>query len=518
MGATNFTRRNFVKGGLVGGSLVAMAGLAACSPASPEDKLSDTGSETEELVADEEVETDIVIVGAGGGGLAAAVEAAEKGASVIVLEANDKAGGNFDLTIGLMGVNSSMTKEEDRVDPMQIVATEVANAQYSVDSMKWKDLVDASAGNIDWLVDHGCKLTPPVAYLSDFAPVVYHMWPEGFTPASALIPAAEKAGAQFLLSTRGKQLITDDNGAVVGIFAERKDGSILKVTAKAVILATGGWVNDEERMDRFAKGQHYYVRGAVDRPGDGIRMANEVGAHVTADQFHVMGWPALWIEHDMAWYNALLLSTQGEALWVNQDGYRFTNEGLTRMMSSGPIIHAFLSQKQTYTICDAGIADPIPGDLNPDTSVRQMLDGAVEDGETRIWRADTFEELFQKAGVDSEVFLATVEQYNRDCENGRDSMFGKDASMLTKIATPPFYLVENTFYVSATMANIDYDRSMRVVDLESNPISGLYVAGVDGAQLYKSFYCLETAGGSCNANNIYSGRTAAQTAIEDFSL
>ena len=501
------TRRALLSGATVAGATLAMA--AAPGVASADETIDH---------ADETMDADIVIVGSGCG-MCAAVEAAEAGVKTVLIESADKVGGNFNYTIGVMGVNSSFVKEEDRCDPMEIVRTELRNAQYSVDSRKWIDLVDASAANIDWLVDHGCEFDYPVRYWSDEAPCVYHQWASGFAPMHALLPAAEEAGAQILLNTTGKQLITDAEGAVTGIYAERADGSILQINCKAVILATGGWLDNEEWMSTFAKGKHYYVRGVGGRNGDGINMATAVGARSTARQNHIMGWASVNVEHDMAWYNACFLYTFGKSLWLNQDGFRFTNEGMAMEISSGPMIHALVSQADSFVLCDSAIAAALPGDLNPETSVKDMLDGAVEDGEEHVWRADTFEELFEKAGVaDPQAFLDSVNAYNEACDNGADADFGKRSDLMVKLATPPFYMAENTMYVSTTLGNIDYDRHMRVIDNESNPIKGLYVAGTDGAQLYKGFYSLETAGGSCNANNVNSARVAAQTAIEDFAL
>lgn len=506
------TRRSFLKGGAAAGSIAAFAGLASCTTAASNREES---SQDEILEASEETDADIVIVGSGGGGMSAAIEAGEAGVSTILLEQSDTLGGNFNLTGGIMGVNSVMGKEEDRQDPMEILQTELSRAQYSVDALKWMDLIEASGPNIQWLLDHGVEMTGPVAFWDPDAPVVYHEWS---SPADAMVPAIENAGVQIMKSTRGKQLITDDDNAVIGIYAEKEDGSILKINCKAVILATGGWLTDEERMDKFTRHKHYYLRGAFERNGDGINMATAIGARSTAEQDHVMGWPAAWIEHEMGWYNATFLYSYGKSLWVNQDGYRFVDEGLTDRLSSGPIIHAFLVQQKSYCICDSAVAAAMEGVMDSSISVKDMFDGAIEDGEERIWRADTFEELFEQAGVDSETFLATVDEYNGYCENGEDETFGKMSSLLVKLEEPPYYMVENTIYVSATLGNLDYDRSMRVIDNYANPITGLYVAGVDGAQLYRGFYSLETAGGSCNANNVNSGRVAAQTAISDFSL
>ena len=511
------TRRNFITGGVLAGGAVALGGLAACSPAQPSNDEPSEEQTNQITQADETMETDIVVVGSGGGGMSAAIEAGEAGVSVIMLEQSDTPGGNFNLTIGIMGVNSVMGKEEDRQDPMEVVRTELSRANYQVDALKWIDLVNASGENIQWLLDHGVKMMEPVAYWDPNAPVVYHMWEEG--PANAMIPAAENAGVQILLKTRGKQLITDDNNAVTGIYAEREDGSILQINCKAVILATGGWLNDEERMNKFTRHKHYYVRGAFERYGDGINMATAIGARSTDAQDNVMGWPSAWIENEMGWYDAIFLYSYGKSLWVNQDGVRFVDEGLTQKLSSGPIIHSLIQQAKSYCICDSAVAAAMPGDLHPEISVKEMFDGAVDNGEEHIWRADTFEELFELAGVDNpDAFLATVEEYNGYCDEGEDKVFGKYPEMLVKLQEPPFYMVENAMYVSATLGNLDYDRHMRVIDDYANPFTGLYVAGVDGAQLYKGYYSLETAGGSCNANNVNSGRVAAQTAIEDFSL
>lgn len=531
MGAQGLSRRNFIAGAVMAGSSLALASVAGCSP-EKEGASESKSSSSEELKASETKQTDIVVVGSGPAGLSAAIEAAELGVSVVLLESQSTAGGNLDGTEGLMGVNSDMAKAQGaEVDPSDIVNDELSNFSYRVDALKWMELVEASGDNIQWLIDHGVKFQPEVIdYTNNGGPIIYHAWDLDHKPSDALVPAAESAGVEILINTKGKQLITT-NDSISGIYAERKDGSILQIDCKAVILAGGGYTNNVDMISKVIRQEHYYTRSLEGHDGSCIQMAIDAGAKSMLAEQTLMAYPASLVDTNKAWYYTFGLMMSGKIVWVNQDGLRFTNEGCTAV-TPGLAVVTCLTQQKSYTLTDSSVLSTFTDDgfsdgekraileMGKDAGVTNMaegqkflLDSGIEAGEKTIWKGNTWEEVAEASGVDKETLLATVKKYNDDCESGVDGDFRKPADMLMKLATPPFYMFENGYYITTTLGGLDYDRQMRVLDEKGNPIPGLYVAGVDGAQIYKSFYTLNTSG-SCNANNVYTGRTAAQTAVE----
>lgn len=529
MSETTLTRGTFVKGGIASG--VALAGLGLAGQAQAEEA---AAADTETLPEPSEtVETQIVIVGSGPAGLSAALEASEAGADVVLMDAKSDLGGNIDITGGLFGVDSKFTKEMGiEVDPMDIVNEELKVFTYRVDALKWRDLVEASGDDVDWLSDHGVEYMEVIDYSNTGTFPICHNWGPTFAPTHVLVSALEKTGCTIMTETRGRKLVVED-GKVTGILAERADGSVVQVNAPAVIIATGGYVDNTEMVKKVLRSESYFTRAMGGHNGDGINMAVEAGALSMLPEKTLMAYPVMSIEENMGWYNTLGMILSGSVVWVSSDGRRFTNEACTEI-TEGLAIATCLTQRQSYTLVDQGIMDSygehgftkeeqenieaiIEGTdvegLND--GLKYILDCAVDAGEQTIWRGDSWEELAEAAGMDPDTLVETVERYNADCAAGKDSEYAKNPEKMIALDTPPFYLVKNGYYVTTTLGGLDYDRDMRVLDEMGVAIPGLYVAGTDGAQIYKGFYTIDTVSGSCMANNVYTGRKAARSAMAD---
>lgn len=530
------SRRSFMKGGIAAaGTALALGGLMGCAASGKSEDLADTGTPVAELPEpDETKQADIVVVGSGPAGMSAALEAAEQGCSVVLLESQSIAGGNFDGTEGLMGINSFMTKQQGvTVEPMEIVNKEIRQFSYMVDPLMWKDLALASGDNIQWLVDHGVELEPEVVdYTNSGGPLIYHMWKLGSSPAATMTTAAEKAGVEILTSTPAEHLVKEGD-KIVGVLARKEDDSILRIDCKAVILATGGYVDNPEMMKKAIHIDDRYTRSFEGHNGDAVRMASAIGARDTTPERTLMGYICCrGLDVHRGWYTTIMVvGGTGKAIWVNQDAERFTNEGCVAI-TPGLQLPACLTQKKSYTIFDQNHIDSFPDaglstsaieevlEAGKDAGVKTLQEGftflfdeGIKSGMTTLWRADTWEELAEMSGLDKDKLLKTINDYNDYCRAQNDDDFQKDKSMLVELATPPFYMCENGFYITTTLGGLDYNRDMEVLTDEGESIPGLYVAGVDGAKLYKIFYTIDTSG-SCNANNIYTGRKAAQSAVK----
>lgn len=515
------TRRNLLKGALLGMAGATGAGmLAGCAPQQPSAATTDSddasaSAGTIDAAAEyagkvtETEDVDIVVVGAGASGLSAAVEALNQGADVLVLESQTKAGGNGSTTSVVMGVGTKMQQDLGiALTPAEIISTEMETFNYSVDGVRWSNLVNNSNDNIQWLIDQGCLFSGQVDnYLGVGIVETGHWWTgdtgrDGETGyVTPMVARVEELGGRIRYEAAGKALIMED-GAAAGVYAEISDG-VLQVNAKAVILATGGYANNNEMLEEQGYNpDNVAVFGVPGHEGDGILMALAAGGKSWMNNSSLMEYPM----NPHIGRDSSAISRMPNSLWVNGSGVRFVDENCGAEVPARPAL-AVRTQDITYTLFDQAVLDGVE---STNDTVAPMMEQAIADG--AIFKADTVEELAEAAGIDAATLAATLETYNGYCAAGNDEEFGKDPTCLQAIGTAPFYLSENSgIYFLTTIGGIDTTELCEVRAEEGGVIKGLYAVGVDGVELYKGLYTIDIPG-SCNANNIYTGRTAAQQA------
>lgn len=517
---TEITRRNLFKGALLGMAGAASAGmLAGCAPKQPSAETTDSGdgatsAGATDAAADyagkvtETEEVDIVVVGAGASGLAAAVEALNQGADVLVLESQTKAGGNGSTTSVVMGVGTKMQQDLGiALTPAEIIDAEMETFNYSVDGVRWSSLVRESDDNIQWLIDQGCLFNGKVDNYGVGIVDTGHWWTgdtgrDGETGyVVPMVARVEELGGRIRYEAAGKALIMEE-GAASGVYAEIPNG-VLQVNAKAVIVATGGYANNDALLEeRGYNPDEMLVFGVPGHDGDGINMALAAGAKSWMQNSSLMEYPM----NPHMGKESVPLSRMPNGLWVNGNGVRFVDENCGAKVPARAAL-AVRTQDITYTLVDESLLDTL---RSADESFAEVIEKAVADG--AIFKADTVEALAETADIDAAALTATLETYNGYCAAGNDEEFGKDPACLQTIGTAPFYLSENSgIYFLTTIGGIDTTELCEVRAEEGGVIKGLYAVGVDGVELYKGLYTIDIPG-SCNANNIYTGRVAAQQA------
>ena len=495
------TRRSFVRSAAAVAAVSSLGNVAFANEAQQ-------SSEPEEVF-----EYDLVIVGAGGSGLAAAVEAAEAGANVVVLERMPYAGGGELGVEGIFGVNSSMQQAEGiDISAGEMVRAELAASQQRASGPAYVDLVHASGENINWLIEHGVTFEGVDADSGTLR--LFHRF-EGDAGAVGYVPAMEafalNAGVTFMYDTLVDGLVQDTNGAVCGVRATDADGRRIQVNAlKGVIVATGGFAEDFGMVAKngFNIANCNYV-GMKGHDSTSHHMCLAAGAQSIHDRtaylaaMSVRDLPDFF--HDGR-FSFLIGVASPFALWINENAERFTNEDFAAsnvMLMTLPT----RGNGDTNIVFDSVLMDIYTG--GDEVALEQLQQG-LDNGE--IKQADSLEELASLMGVDAASLAATVERYNVYCEEGVDEDYGKPAELLIPVTQAPYYAVHITTDVQVSIGSIATNRSFQALDKENNPIEGLYVVGVEGAMLWANVYTMNIAGG-CNANNVNSGRTAVRHAL-----
>ena len=475
-------------------------------------------------------DADICIIGAGNSGLAAAVEAAQQGLGVIVLEKQGAPGGGGIGTEGLFAVGSEMQKEAGIViEPAAVISTEMKYSHNRANGLKWLDLINASGENISWLKECGVNFTGVVDdYHGGLFETFHWFGPnrahDDYTPH--MVETAKNLGVQFLTWTPGKSLIQDESGAITGVIAEKYNGDLVQVNAKAAVIATGGFANNDELLQQGGfQDTTDVVRFLYGYDGEGINMAIAAGGASNVPrisglmQLTVSGAPGGEYGTFGQGDGLVVAGHDKKAIWVNEDAERFCAEdaGVENWMAD---MIPSLMHRKLYAIYDAAVFEEafnnmIMPRISWEETLVELQDRIDENPYNDFFSADTLEELVAKAapavGLDAEVLMNTVNTYQEMCETGEDAYFGKPAEYMQKLDNPPYYFCYMPQACMVTFGGIRTSRKMEVVDKNGDPIPGLYSSGVESADLWPNIYTINVPGGT-NANNINSGRFAAKYA------
>lgn len=422
---------------------------------------------------------DVIIVGGGGAGMAAAITLRDAGVSCIVLEADKKLGGATALSAAVMyacGTSVQRARGIDNDTPEAMFEYINTLAGWETHPSILKILCERSGPALEWLIGLGVQFPPDYLVCSGVEKV-----PRGHPSiglAESLISAAGGRGAEHALNTRADGLLVE-HGRVVGVRAE---GTELR--AGAVILTTGGFGNSPEMIERLypTAAQHgawtYAVHFAAPFiNGDGIKLGEAIGADV--------------VGHD----TGLLLPTSGfgkfvEAFlppWimlVNTKGQRFMDESAPYAVS-GYLINA-QPQQHAYALFDEPtlveasqdlrFADPYHSGAAMPTWEYHLIRKNIDNGKVHV--AQTLAELAAMIGVDPLTLETTVARYNADCDAGIDSQYFKQTPQHFAMRTPPFYAREvRASVIGQTGAGLNINESAQVLDTHGRVIPGLYAAG-----------------------------------------
>ncbi len=484
-----------------------------------------------------EKDADIVIIGCGAGGSIAAVRAAQlTGGKVVVLEKAKKPGGSgwfagFGLQLGEGGggpggpggpgpggpeggpgagpggpggapggpgggepdaMMAQMMKRDrsfiEKLDPEL-----VANANASVkDVSNWLAEFEDIKNNLVEVEQFGRK---SISLPSDSVRLLFNLknhdnaigpGRSGSFIIHTMLQQFEKYGIELLTQHKAVSLVKDENGNCCGVIAE-DPGGVVKVNCKAVICLSGGFAHNDELLKKYtpwffadndptAEPVHRFA--APTCTGDVIGIGESIGAYIDHESMYVNLFGPVHHPFSFSLFKACL---EGENVVVNLDGKRFFNEGRFQdgakpiTSQRGRISYGIFNEANLMTALhrlEKG---------NEGTSIAhypQDIADELADNNVSLYKADTLEELAEKAGINKEAFLETIARYNGYCKTGVDEEFGKDARYLKDLENGPYYAIFGKMATDGAFGGMLVNPKAEVYNADkSGVIPGLYAAG-----------------------------------------
>jgi fumarate reductase flavoprotein subunit len=533
----SFGRRAFLKGSLFTGATVGVGALlGACQPNSSSTEVNnDNGSTNAEVLPsymsrepvgdpEEIVDTDFVICGAGGCGMAALIEANDLGLNAILLEKKEVAGGTFAFAAVHWAPNNHFQTEQDQsADVRQLINTIEAYNHYAISPGLLEKFINKAAETVTWCENLGGQFSFFPVFGGSSLQYVGGTNAGGTGGGMALmqsfIDEVNKRNLDIRYSTPAKELIQDSSGKVTGVLATDSDGKVIQFNAKAVLVCTGGWGSSPDFLRELGHVNLDRVisPGYDGRDGDGVYMARKAGAAWARGDRTIMFYgPHL---PNAPWGEELYKGVYQPTLWVDQNSKRFVNEGNFNFSECGSALlntdRMFILQTQDI-IDDIDTNGPINGfgsaggSGDPKGKYKTALAADMDKGDSRVFKADTIKDLAAAIDIDAANLQATVDRYNALCDTGRDTDFLKDAGYLQPLKTGPFYAFECNNGFFTTIGGVRINDDIMAVDDNGNTIDGLYVAGCDTGSLCGDIYDFASAPGEQSSWALNSGRLVAE--------
>ena len=441
-------------------------------------------------------EYDVVIVGGGGAGLAAACRAGELGLKAIVLEKTGLLGGSSLLCGGQFSTfGTDLQKAKGKNDTADIF---------------YNDMIKTGKGMNDPKVVRAFVNMSKIQY--DFLTKTLHVHPRGVMAASgmsvprshtfnppevikALTKYANDRGVEIVLNAKANRLVTEcGTGRVIGVKATINKKDVVLGATKGVVLAVGGFSRNPELLAKFnpimAKADAISGGGTQ---GDGILMAQAIGAD-TLDTTYIKASYGFKLKPTII--QDMSLITYSGAIMINKEGKRFTDESQSYKLQGD----ASLAQTDgySYQVFDKNILDY---DLKNDTQGVEMMTALTNDpaGQKWVYFGETIEEAAKKAGLDPKQVKETVEKYNKGIKEGKDE-FGR-TSLTSGFGKPvplekgPFYIMPTTAALIGTYCGLKINEKAQVINVFGEAIPALYAAGELTGGVHGAAYMTGTAFG-----------------------
>lgn len=408
---------------------------------------------------DTEVDADVVILGAGAAGMAAAIEASNAGSKVVILEKQGIIGGSTTRSGGKLIAAGTKYQEEQGYTgdtPEALFDYFKSVGGDKLDDEKLKEFTDNALTDVNWLEDMGVDIINVEPIHSSITPWRVMNTKGGGGQISGIggqisVPMYDtlsKTDTDIFYETTADEIIMKD-GVIAGAKGTRKDGTTVTVNAPSVIIATGGYAQSEEYTEHLGMGK-VATSVPAGNVGDGIKLGEDAGAKVEFTNG---------IQEVLVSFTCGVGINEESGLIVTDEGKRFVNEFTYQS-------HVATAARLAGSVGAYYIATS--DDPNQTVQYGLTLDDTLS--------ADTAEELAEKMGVDADTLKATIDRYNELCDKGTDEDFNKPAEYMQKLEGKLYAIPLSRSY-TVTFDGLVTDLDSHVLDADNNPIPGLYAAG-----------------------------------------
>ncbi len=483
------------------------------------------------------IKANVGIIAAGPSGLAAAIAAAENGASVAVFEKSNITGGSANMGMGPFAVESRIQKGMlDNLTKEDAFQQYMADEQWNVDAQIVHDYFWRSADTIDWLMGMGVHFVGAIKNFPESRATWHVVQPEdggqiGSRCASVMYKKmtekAKELGVKFYLNTPATSL-KKDGDKVIGFYAKGESGEEYDVEAAATIVCTGGFGTNPDLVASetgYTIGKDmitFMIPGVV---GDGVKMVWNAGGKKGRTMMEKIIGQTIEAVMRME-LNQYLNFLQGSPIAVNKAGCRVCDESVMQNMAIGANIIDYQQDRTVYKILDDKMIryfrkngqefpnEVFPGD--PTENFEEVWEDCAKKYPDSAFVANTVEELAEKMGIPAAALAKTVEKYNDICTGNYDSDFGKPRQYLRALDGKKFFGYRVSIGAYGSLGGIKVNPSYEVIAEDGSVIKGLYSAGNDSCELYNGTYNYYFPGNSMGYA-INSGRFAGENAA-DFAL
>ena len=470
--------KNTLEVDMVSGATLSSTGILEAV----KDAFNKTGASTDKLVAQEgevskeereaEYSADVIVLGGGGAGLTAAIEAAQNGASVILVEKMPMVGGNTLISGGEMAAPGNWLQEKESIED--------SKEQFYQDILKGGDnendpelvrvLADNATTDAEWLKNEiGVTFEDYMLFFGGHS-VKRSLVPKdasGVELIQKLSAKAEEVGVITHLNTAATELVQED-GKVVAVKANFDGKEITYKASNGVILATGGFGSNLDMRIKYNEEMNEKIlsTNSVGSTGDGITMAEKLGAQLV-DMEYIQTYPTCDPETGTLLYVGDV-RLEGRSILVNKEGKRFVEELERRDVISKATVAQ--TDSVSYMFWDEASMEASKVNVKH----KKEYDNLIERG--ILVKADTIEDAAAHFGIDAEELKKTVTNYNEYAANGKDLEFNKRGELVA-FTDGPYYIMKSRPAIHHTMGGIKINTNAEVLNTAGEIIDGLYAAG-----------------------------------------
>jgi len=506
--------------------------------------------ENEMATKPENVTANLVVIGGGGAGLAAALAAAENGCkNIVVLEKAGSPAGSTIMAHDIFGAESPVQKRQGvdaSKDELFKVAMEWAH-WTKINPRLVRAFIDKSGDTIYWLEKKGVEFEL-IQFYPNQVPLVRHsVIGHGAALMKLLRKNCEELGIKILTRAPAKKIILDAKGKVSGVVANTKEGK-LTVKTKSIIVASGGYGNNKKMLKKYCPYYHDNMTydGPSNNTGDGIIMATEIGAATAglgAMNLHgpflrpkspsdIMTLDTPGFDGKPLKISLWLLAWEPETMWVNKNGQRFIDEGYNLSFFSYGNAVALQPDGTCFTLFDNATLQTMeeqgfirPGAANranwlpvvaatPMPGLEREVKKQGDSGVLKI--SNSWDEIAKWTGAKPAVLKASINEYNDACDQHHDGLFAKEPRYLRSLRTPPYYAIKGHVAICDAYGGIKINENMEALDTKDNLIPGLYAVGSTAGCVESEKYC-ERLTGHLVGWALNSGRIAGENATKYIS-